>query len=466
MKKILSVILALMMFVLPISSMAEARSLTVTAQHGSLTELLAIMGVLPTTTEEDGTTTVAYADAINEMLDSAALSVYKQTGDTLQAGGAVSVSGTDLLTADVALDGLTVKVASNLLGDDVVTVNLLDVMSRAMENMGSNVSVNVEELGSAMGYIMQVYTVLQSLDLSDLEFTNAQTVLTDIVARVLEGTTEVTEQPEGCDPAATVTTFTLSGTDAANLVSAAVEDLLNCASIRSLAEQNLAEGTTVDDQLAQLKESLTQQAQDLGEITYTMYLDSEGGLVAADMTFNTQDNTGNIQLTRNTEAGQVVYELTMTQGEMTAVMTCVKADNGASLQISVPMDGDTFTMGGSYAATDNERQLTLNIGADSIGVQLVVEALVNETGKEMTADLYCTGMIADYLSESRLLTVKAVTDSTADVAALSGNEVDVLSMSEEDLATWMTGLTTNVMLVAISAMQALPTSVLTLLMGN
>ena len=466
MKKILSVILALMMFVLPISSMAEARSLTVSAQHGSLTELLAIMGVLPTTTEEDGTTTVAYADAINELLDSASIRLYEQTGDTLQAGGAVSVSGTDVLTGDVALDGLTVKVASNLLGDDVVTVNLLDVMSRAMENMGSNVSVNVEELGSAMGYIMQVYTVLQSLDLSDLEFTNAQIVLTDIVARVLEGTAEVTEQPEGCDPAATVTTFTLSGTDAANLVSAAVEDLLNCASIRSLAEQNLAEGTTVDDQLSQLKETLTQQAQSMGEITYTMYLDSEGAVVAADMTFNTQDNTGNIQLTRNTEAGQVVYEVTMTQGEMTAVFTYIKADNGASLQISVPMDGDTFTMGGSYAATDNERQMTLNIGTDTIGVQLVVETLASGTGSEMTADLYCTGMIADYLSEARLLTVKAVTESTADVAAISGNEVDVLSMSEEDLATWMTGLTTNVMLVAFSAMQALPTSVLTLFLGN
>ena len=466
MKKILSVILALMMFVLPISSMAEARSLTVSAQHGSLTELLAIMGVLPTTTEEDGTTTVAYADAINELLDSASIRLYEQTGDTLQAGGAVSVSGTDVLTGDVALDGLTVKVASNLLGDDVVTVNLLDVMSRAMENMGSNVSVNVEELGSAMGYIMQVYTVLQSLDLSDLEFTNAQIVLTDIVARVLEGTAEVTEQPEGCDPAATVTTFTLSGTDAANLVSAAVEDLLNCASIRSLAEQNLAEGTTVDDQLSQLKETLTQQAQSMGEITYTMYLDSEGAVVAADMTFNTQDNTGNIQLTRNTEAGQVVYEVTMTQGEMTAVFTYIKADNGASLQISVPMDGDTFTMGGSYAATDNERQMTLNIGTDTIGVQLVVETLASETGSEMTADLYCTGMITDYLSEARLLTVKAVTESTADVAAISGNEVDVLSMSEEDLATWMTGLTTNVMLVAFSAMQALPTSVLTLFLGN
>ena len=466
MKKILSVILALMMFVLPISSMAEARSLTVSAQHGSLTELLAIMGVLPTTTEEDGTTTVAYADAINELLDSASIRLYEQTGDTLQAGGAVSVSGTDVLTGDVALDGLTVKVASNLLGDDVVTVNLLDVMSRAMENMGSNVNVNVEELGSAMGYIMQVYTVLQSLDLSDLEFTNAQIVLTDIVARVLEGTAEVTEQPEGCDPAATVTTFTLSGTDAANLVSAAVEDLLNCASIRSLAEQNLAEGTSVDDQLAQLKETLTQQAQDLGEITYTMYLDSEGAVVAADMTFNTQDNTGNIQLTRNTEAGQVVYEVTMTQGEMTAVFTYIKADNGASLQSSVPMDGDTFTMGGSYAATDNERQMTLNIGTDTIGVQLVVETLASETGSEMTADLYCTGMITDYLSEARLLTVKAVTESTADVAAISGNEVDVLSMCEEDLATWMTGLSTNVMLVAFSAMQALPTSVLTLFLGN
>ncbi len=239
MKKLLATLLALAMLALPVLSLADGDAMSMSIRLSNLN--------VPLTGDAD---TDAYLNGIlNDLLDAleVTLAAKEFDGETLRFSGSLNLSNTPALTMDVQMEKDTILMGSNLLGSDVVVITPEEMTAFFENNKDAMTESGITE-EQYQQMIQQMTTALTSpaamagsadldaLDMSDLDLTATQNAAQALVESTESVQGELTEQPEGCDPAVSVYTFTTDGEKFMALVRAAVRDVMNTSYMTTLME--------------------------------------------------------------------------------------------------------------------------------------------------------------------------------------------------------------------------------------
>lgn len=452
MKKILAMMLAVMMLIVPAMSLA-AQTVSVSLQHGTAMTVLGLGEM---------------ADAINQLIDMVGLQAYSQGDDVnQQAGISLTLNGEVAATAELAKKGSEVYAVSNLLGSTVVATQeevnaLIDAMVQDAEQ-----AANVKEMLN--GFFSGEMFAESALDLDELlssiDLTAALKLIEDINARA--EVTEVTEPLEGCDPAATKIAFTMTADELNTVVNSVVKSFLESdamkQAIASLEQQGMQVNLTFDE----LK--LTE------DVPVEIYLDAEGDLVCLLANTSFKNEEGNemaekIMVTRLTdEAGAVtlseVIGLTKGDEEMTvAFVLTVYEDDNVSFSTNVSMQQEELmSIYGSVVTVDNVSALTLfvsvNDNGETMGFGLNVTVVKGENNTQTTIEILPQDGSEAYIT---IVIDCATVEDFLSIA--SADAVHLLTLSSEEMEAFMETVSQTAMTQLITVLQKLPEEVLALVM--
>lgn len=456
MKKLIAVLMAVMMFVLPVSGMAEAKHLTIGMQHGSLAELITTM------TGMDAEQAASLQQAVNELIDCVGLDAYVQE---TQAGVALTLSGNKAVKLDAGFDGETVRIASNLLGDQVVCIGLEETVAYVRNMVGA------EQFDQIMAQFQEAIAGFAGVSgenmLADMTMENTMALVMDMMGRVT--VEEVTEEVTGFDQPAQIYTLNLTGADIAGVYKALIHDFTSAKAIAAyvdaIAQQ---QEMTAEQLLAAADEELDKAFGEMGEIPYQFYVSAEGELVAAVMSYAVQETEFDVIYARNTADDGVTHTINMSAGEIMNIsfVADLGADGTTSFTYGVVGEGMYYVMNLAFVSDDTTSVAKLTVCVDEAGdgfaMTKIATKVENGTQRVITFELIGEQLTA-LVSDPVLLTVNIDTMATADEAAISGTEARVMSMTEEELGQWVGSVSATAMIEAIGIMQYLPASTMSLL---
>ncbi len=479
MKKLLSMLLVLMMLILSASSLAEgdawvdaARIETTVTLHDLNTDLLAMFDL------DD-----EIATAVKDTLDSLVITTYRQAQ---QCGFHVTLGKTTLLSGDCqSTDTSVVYLASNLLGG-TVSLDLEKDLDKVAEMLIRAVckmqGMSDEEIESGLADIKEELQSLTSsfasaptanFDAIISDFTNADWEETGaIIDEILEScmVTEVTEQPDGCDPVKQMITLTITKEQLTNLLQAIVNELKAMPSIKACLDETNAYLATIDED-ATLDSDLTVNAD---SVQVVLYLDDDSSIAKAhaDVVFTEEDDDTEkltIDVNRVTGDEDMTYTLiaeVADEARFTAEIT-LKADNLEIATLLEDAEDGTYEkiMRCDLSKTADTLNMLWTLYSDGSEMTFGFTASTRETvsGAKVsrTTDLVLQLMGMD------VLTITAETAACEAQALLSDSDVtDLGAMDSTAFETWFSGIVTKVSNMPMSWVLALPDSALTLLMGT
>ncbi len=479
MKKLLSMLLVLMMLILSASSLAEgdawvdaARIETTVTLHDLNTDLLAMFDL------DD-----EIATAVKDTLDSLVITTYRQAQ---QCGFHVTLGKTTLLSGDCqSTDTSVVYLASNLLGS-TVSLDLEKDLDKVAEMLIRAVckmqGMSDEEIESGLADIKEELQSLTSsfasaptanFDAIISDFTNADWEETGaIIDEILEScmVTEVTEQPDGCDPVKQMITLTITKEQLTNLLQAVVNELKAMPSIKACLDETNAYLATIDED-ATLDSDLTVNAE---SVQVVLYLDDDSSIAKAhaDVVFTEEDDDTEkltIDVNRVTGDEDMTYTLiaeVADEARFTAEIT-LKADNLEITTLLEDAEDGTYEkiMRCDLSKTADTLNMLWTLYSDGSEMTFGFTASTRETvsGAKVsrTTDLVLQLMGMD------VLTITAETAACEAQALLSDSDVtDLGAMDSTAFETWFSGIVTKVSNMPMSWVLALPDSALTLLMGT
>ena len=347
MKKWLAALLAVMLLALPLSGLAESPDeLMEKALDAGLTletQISLIPGNLP------------FGEGINTPVSDllSALSIYQLSSREGRNAFALQLSGKDAFRVDWEDADGRFYVLSNWLGEDAISFNdeeLAATITRLSELMGEAANVSAEELNKA----------LSSLEISQPEFTEEEIAkVTDYIQTLMERVevSEVTQQPRNCDAAEEMLTLTLTAEDIAQYYEVVFDIMLQNEEMMNFLHQlNVTatvdgEAMTVEEAMEQFPDKIRAQADAIGEIPMTIYLDSNGEPVMLTMDMNIVPEGGeavamNFEMTRQTTSDGIGWAANMEISE-----------NGAPLAgLTVSYLADSQTMDVFTLASPTERR--------------------------------------------------------------------------------------------------------------
>lgn len=486
MKKWLAALLAVMLLALPLSGLAESPDeLMEKALDAGLTletQISLIPGNLP------------FGEDINTPVSDllSALSIYQLSSREGRNAFALQLSGKDAFRVDWEDADGRFYVLSNWLGEDAISFNdeeLAATITRLSELMGEAANVSAEELNKA----------LSSLEISQPEFTEEEIAkVTDYIQTLMERVevSEVTQQPRNCDAAEEMLTLTLTAEDIAQYYEVVFDIMLqNEGMMNFLHQLNFTatvdgEAMTVEEAMEQFPDKIRAQADAIGEIPMTIYLDSNGEPVMLTMDMNIVPEGGeavamNFEMTRQTTSDGIGWAANMEISENGAplagltvsyladsqtmdVFTLVVvakqegADDVEMLNISYLADKD-------YAADQAKETATLSFSfrpevdqeALALTLESTTEASFDGTSAALnnTANLYLTGEKEPILTQTR--TVASV-DAPASLA--EGEVVTPGTMDDTAFQTFLNQELTTITSSVTKMLQLLPESVLQILL--
>lgn len=479
MKKLLSMLLVLMMLILSASSLAEgdawvdaARIETTVTLHDLNTDLLAMFDL------DD-----EIATAVKDTLDSLVITTYRQAQ---QCGFHVTLGKTTLLSGDCqSTDTSVVYLASNLLGG-TVSLDLekdLDIVAemlfRAICKMQG---MSDEEIESGLADIKEELQSLTSsfasapianFDAIISDFTNADWEETGaIIDEILEScmVTEVTEQPDGCDPVKQMITLTITKEQLTNLLQSIVNELKAMPSIKAYLDETNAYLTTIDED-ATLDSDLTVNAD---SVQVVLYLDDDSSIAKAhaDVVITEEDTdplTMTFDVNRLTDDETMTYTLIaeVADVERFTMETTLKADSlEVSTLLEVAEDG-TYEkmMRCDFSKTADTLNMLWTLYSDGSEMTFGFTASTRETvsGAKVSR---ATDLVLQLMGMD-VLTITAETAACEAQALLSDSDVTNLgAMDSTAFETWFSGIVTKVSTMPMSWVLALPDSALTLLMDT
>lgn len=355
--------------------------------------------------------------------------------------------------------------------------------------MGEAANVSAEELNKA----------LSSLEISQPEFTEEEIAkVTDYIQTLMERVevSEVTQQPRNCDAAEEMLTLTLTAEDIAQYYEVVFDIMLQNEEMMNFLHQlNFTatvdgEAMTVEEAMEQFPDKIRAQADAIGEIPMTIYLDSNGEPVMLTMDMNIVSEGGeavamNFEMTRQTTSDGIGWAANMEISENGAplagltvsyladsqtmdVFTLVVvakqegADDVEMLNISYLADKD-------YAADQAKETATLSFSfrpevdqeALALTLESTTEASFDGTSAALnnTANLYLTGEKEPILTQTR--TVASV-DAPASLA--EGEVVTPGTMDDTAFQTFLNQELTTITSSGTKMLQLLPESVLQILL--
>lgn len=482
MKKILSVMLAVIVLALPCVSMANEQVDLLMLQKALQTTItFSDANLLPLVGDEQT------AAVINELINVVGLrcTVQQADAESMQANMAFTLSGADAFKADVMMNKTGMYLASNMLGQDVLSFDYQKMM-----DMFQDMKDQMIEEGVSEAQLSQMIDMLKKMqsgeyfnqamvknDLDDMQLTNTTAVLEKLLAKAQPA--DVATAPEGCDTPASAATLTLTGKEAAELMNAMLTDFgatkFGGAYLSSL-ESSLASfgenAMTLDDMIQKISEVYE------NDIVYTFYFNAEGEAVAVTVacTLNDSDKTDVkmvILFKAEGEKKTVTLNMDLTGAQKMNILFTLteESENNVAFDCTVS-EGDTADVrvyGTVVEAEENDVDhvtvdvyVTVPAEGPEAGVRVLVDVMANDddiTGTTLIKILPLSG-------EAPYVTLSVVCELVDMLPAVSTeNTVDILSMSDEEIQAWTESITSSAQLELIKMIQMLPPSVLSLVMG-
>ncbi len=490
MKKFLSLMLAVMLLALPVTSLAEfntdllgqqkAMAFTLTFSDANIAALVEAAG------EKVDEDEAAVFTMVNDLINAIGFTGYEQqaSADSMQFGYSLTLSGNDAMNIQALLQKNGIYATSNLLGKDTVLVTL-DQLTAALEDAkaeliaqgGTTAELDetfapIKELLENPGEMFSAY--MKTNDLDTMELTNFLAAFEKIAEKAEKA--DASAAPAGSDKAESAITLKLSKDDIATLLEAILNDFeatnYGAGNVKSL-NQSLAlseEKMTVDDAL----KACTNLMKD--DVIVTLYTGADGNVVSAtvkaalleevdskdvvdlDMVIlnnkvdDQQKVTVTATATEDDEKVDVLFELNMAD-----------KDNG-TFNCTVTEDDTLVKVNGTIQATA-DKHTTVNVkldvtdGEDKFGMGFLVTAAETESSIDMQMKLTSLDGATTYLS---ILMNCALADMMP--AVNTADAVQPLAMSEEEMEAWTASLETGMQMELVKIIQYLPTSVLQMMM--
>lgn len=519
MKKLFSLLMALMMLAVPTLSLADADALLVNAMEaGRRAETTVTLSM-------DG---LPVDDSIQSLLDDILgvlkLVSYTQHGENAETGLTVNLNDRDILTGAFALRNDVLYLQSNLLGEQAVAASAEDivpligrfidllVLMEAMDADEAEMYKALIEEGMSMA-AAELSNLDMEIDWSETDFTGFMTVLENVLNNA--EVEAVTMQPRNCDPATEKGRIVLTGADMLALWNAVVAMLETTPDLTELFDAMLAEsGATTAELLSEvtgLVEQLTAFIPD--GLILDLYVNNDGELVSMTVLLEIAEAgqapaaQGNVVVGRIGEAatmqnapaataagkGEVLGALgaqytRLTTNEGVAHAATVEMDiegemltlslnvlgkaNGVVVHFGMAMDGENVLS--MALSADSETQGNIVRDTDSFSMELTDGfdvynfALVGEVEAEMQgADVHHRANWTLNVGGMDLLTLHTDTQTMEPVAAIDMNNALYLArISEEEFQSWFVNVVNGLQFQLVGVLQALPTSVLQLVLGQ
>lgn len=501
MKKLLAALMALLMVALPVLGLAEGGSfLEEAAANGR-----AIESVTTFAAGEDLTGQEAVDQIINDVLAAMSITYYWQEQDGAQAGLRFAMQGQEVLTADFAGKDGEVYLTSDLLAgttlamkpdeSEAVVDKLLDLMVR----QGLIDQRTADEARAEFKASLEAAAEGNATDTVDYEkmmegFINNADSLTGFVEWVV-GLAErvedadVSGQPANSDPATTAKRLTISAEDIITAWELMIDPLKANEEYMKLLDQTVQQSdgqfengaALLDAVLETLRAELPGMMKD--DAVLTVYL-ADDGLVAMTIEMAFEDGADTIAVKADytrlmAEDGVATHafrwDVTATEnGKTTHSVTDLSIavqDNSfdAILALTDDETAMTFTLQANWTEADTERTAKAVLGwvvtgteADGTG-HIDMDFNEKKTGAN---DAEQTVVLDLTVNDKYLLTVTN-TSKTVDPYEniVNGDVLRPAQMTDAELDAWYDDVAGNIQIWLFKLIQALPTSVLMLLMS-
>ncbi len=492
MKKLLSLVLAMLMLVLPLAVQAEegrAACVEITFVPGTLGEALGLGELTP---------------AVNDLLNALGIRVYgQQNKGGAQGGVEVVLQDTSVLTLDASVNGEGMYMASNFLGEDTLAfskdeiIAVLDATAASAAEQGATeadlaqfnemkeaIPAFFEAASDPKTWEMEVDEDEFELDEDDFPKTIALAKPMMERAKVREATEA--DQREDCDKMKTIVEFTMTGKEMGEFMSTFMQELSATKFGKSFEQGLASSGATMDDLLNEMNATFEL----VDEIPMTIGLDAEDetALISSKVHFKANEETSapevdeEILMVKKTDGDveNVTVTVHATSADNTAVLVTVNvADTGDDqgqvlVEVAVAetpedeMETIVQVRGNWMVVEENDLEkvnasfeVGILDGETMTGFGMVIKA-EDVSEEEGIASI----QILPLDSEAPYLTIN-VNAYMADAmeAVNTENAVRLLTMSEEEQEAWATQLEGVVQLESIKLLQSLPASVLSLMMA-
>lgn len=511
MKKIVSLILAMLMLALPAMGLASGNDIYEAMEAGR--------GVQATVSFRAGDITgdQSVDSIIKDVLDALKLSLSWQTGENAQAGAVVSLSGKEILTFDAAAAEDAFYLLCNLLGEEAVMVKPEDMeplMNRFIDlfaQMGALSSAEVKEMKTllaeafAQGFAAGSSAAMQAAELPEIDMSEVADIVTAFVeARTVEA--DVTAQPRNSDPAAKRVQVTFTGEDMVSLWTQIIDEMLANAQLMEMINANveIEGGMTAEEALEQVKSELSVIPEMIrDDIVLDMYLDekdepvyattsiaaaepqsassgatvtgkiggsgsSQGSGVAATVTMDmnyarltlNDAVTHAVNVIAKDAQDTVALSVNVIDGEGRDEIRLDMGDAETSFAVNITKDeaveenAKTGTIAVNFVISDPEMSLDLNVKVDEKSQKNGVDATAQYDISVSLGAQELFGMTVD------------VATGEPEAAMATENAIRLAEISEEDFQAWFADVAGGLQGWAVTVVQALPASVLMLLMGQ
>jgi hypothetical protein len=497
MRKLLSVLLAVVMLALPAMSLAASPDeiMAMAENRTTYTEITFTSGNLPLSDD--------YATPISDLLN--ALSIGLVSGNEGETSTlAMGLSGKTVLTVDAQTKDDTLYLASSLLDNpvaftaDELQALMTSIMSSYNEAIGADettatdTTLSLEDLTSLSDQMANVASGFK------IDVDQVTAVLDRIAGRI---TTEaVTEQSKDHEPATTKTTLTVTAEDVSDIIKVALDAVQNNETLMTLLHQaNIkysfdGEEVTEEEFFTQLPERYEEALSHYGDITAVILQNDAGETVHVELSAEAKDDSVlPIEMAYNrlgTADGMghsFTFTLTNNSSDSDAQQMALSADwltdaeKTVSFNAAVSIlraDGTvdeffSFTASGTkeYGDTEASSDVTYTMAVSSDGTEesrmsfsMQVSTTASFDGKDAMENETVT---LSMNSSDPMLTIN-VAQATGDAADnIDGtNAVHPITMTEDELNTYLSEVQTSAMTNLAVILQNLPSSVLNLLTSS
>ena len=491
MKKLLSLVLAMLMLVLPLAVQAEegrAACVEITFVPGTLGEALDLGELAP---------------AVNDLLNALGIRFYgQQNKDGAQGGLEVVLQGNPVLTLDAAANGEGAYVASNFLGEDTLAfskdeiIAVLDAAAASAAEEGAT-EADLAQINEMKEAIPQFFETISDpkawemeidedeFELDEDDFPKTIAFITPVMERATVREATEADQREDCDKMKTIVEITMTGKEMGEFMNVFMQEMSATKFGKSFEQGLMSSGMTMDDMLKEMNATFEL----IDEIPMTIGLDAEDELTLLDSKMHFKAN----EETNATELDEEILVVRKTDGDVENVTVTVEAKgDGSTVLVTVNVadtgddQGQVIVEVAVAETLEDEMETIVQVRGNWMGVEENDLEKVNASfevgildGETMTGfgmvikaedvseeETHASIQILPLDSEAPYLTINVnVYSADAMEAVNTENAVRLLSMSEEEQEAWATQLEGVAQLESIKLLQNLPASVLSLMMA-
>ena len=520
MKKILAMLMALMLLVLPFGGMAEDAVndyYTKALESGRrVTTTMYVGEVAPSFTGE-----AAIDQIINDLLNAVNVTAYEQNeelyfslGMKQEATGAIA----DLLTFGAASKDGVGYVSSNLLGgtiavsmDEVepLVLRLVDMFELAGFITENDAKMIREEMPAIFDQFEAelknaMTTAVAEVDVFSLDYSAFTDVLKPIIDRVEK--TDVAMQPRNCDPAASVVNVTITGAELEELLVACIRFIqANPALLTEFqagfeaAMAETGETASFEEQLEQAVAEMQEDIDIKGDAVISLYLDEKDEPVYMLATLPEMESGDSVAenavvptvtYTRMTMNDSVAYSFVANAGQTDVTLNVIDKGVNVAVNFAVANEGATvFAM--NLEATDRSAEnliaMDMNINMTIVDDSqydyeynaetgdwdmIQLDPVTTEIALKIVSDTALNGVDFDSrnaftigVNGKEYCTIHVdYVSGEAGPSIMDGEVIRPAALSDADFANWFVSVFNGLQSWIYTVVQALPASVLNMMM--